>query len=315
MHVYMYIYIYVYIYIHIYIYIYIHIYIYINIYIYIYVYSYIYIYIYMYIYIYIYIYICIYLFCIYICTYVYIYTLTYTHIYIFTFTYIYINRDDNGVCRDMDRLYNTSCLLYEAKIFILNSIKDINKNRKDYKNAKNSNNHDKIFSDNMEKRINVDNLFSNIRQLSMNKDRIYLEKNSTVKLPLNNLPSYINKNIDNTINMTADIADIVSPILYEKQKRYLRSLSGYSHTDIDPSDQNAPGNGSELFFKLAICSGSTQRGVWCDNDSILVNTTRVLLNNIENMHNDPIFKSHEYVRIHTNRTGDFLRLAVFLIYL
>jgi hypothetical protein len=87
-----------------------------------------------------------------------------------------------------------------------------------------------------------------------------------------------------------NIPSIVSAALFRTQSGALRSLHGYTDTSIaDPSYENGPlwglnaeqsaagESGPELFFKMAVCTGSTASGVWCDRDSFGVNMLRALL--------------------------------------
>lgn len=165
---------------------------------------------------------------------------------------------------DTDRLYNRSCSLLNAKHFILEIF------------TASSADAGSLYDERIDQINNVHSLLQTRQEGSQSIP----PRSKIPPLPLAPAASPYDLNIPS----------IVSAALFRTQSGALRSLHGYTDTSIDdPSYENGPlwglnaeqsaagQSGPELFFKLAVCTGSTASGVWCDRDSFGVNMLRALL--------------------------------------
>lgn len=163
---------------------------------------------------------------------------------------------------DNDRLFNLSCSIHNAKRFILETFTASESSQSDVGS----------------------NSLKNIQSLFQTNPEGSLSIPSRSKVPSPPPPTSSASPYD------LSIPSIVSPALFRTQSGALRSLHGYTDTSIaDPSLTNGPlwgknakqsgagQSGPELFFKMAVCTGSTAGGVWCDRDSFGVNMLRALL--------------------------------------
>ena len=205
-----------------------------------------------------------------------------------------------------DRLFNTSCALLEAKKYIIQS----------------STQRESVSQ------CSVESLLQSI-------PRCVISDFPTPRSTAAPSSSGINPQHILSPNPTLDLPSIVSPELFRTQSGAVRSLYSYSDTSVlDPSPGNGPvwgrdgvncrpgQNGPELFFKLAVCTGSTASRVWCDEDSYSVNLFRSLLtgSNSSNSSNSSgsnsssnrerssknIYLDRQYVPCHNHRTGEII---------
>ena len=165
---------------------------------------------------------------------------------------------------DNDRLFNPSCSIHNAKHFILESFTVSEGSQSD------------VGSNNVKD-------FHSLFQTNLAGSLSIPSRSKVSSLPLPAPPSSASP-------YDLSIPSIVSPALFRTQSGALRSLHGYTDTSIaDPSLENGPlwgsnanysgagQSGPELFYKMAVCTGSTASGVWCDRDSFGVNMLRALL--------------------------------------
>lgn len=165
---------------------------------------------------------------------------------------------------DTDRLYNRSCSLLNAKHFILESFTASSADAGSL----------------CDERIDQINSVYTLLQTR--------PEGSQSIPPRSKIPSPPTAPAASPYDL--NIPSIVSAALFRTQSGALRSLHGYTDTSIaDPSYENGPlwglnaeqsaagQSGPELFFKMAVCTGSTASGVWCDRDSFGVNMLRALL--------------------------------------
>ena len=205
---------------------------------------------------------------------------------------------------DNDRLFNLSCSIHNAKHFILETFTASESSQSD------------VGSNNIK---NVHSLFQTNLAGSLS-----IPSRSMVSSPPPSSASPYD----------LSIPSIVSPALFRTQSGALRSLHGYTDTSItDPSLENGPlwgtnatqsgagQSGPELFFKMAVCTGSTASGVWCDRDSFGVNMLRALLSggtgvgvgagmgvcnvaDVSSTGKSNIYLTRQYVPCHKHRTGE-----------
>jgi hypothetical protein len=201
-----------------------------------------------------------------------------------------------------DRLFNTSCSLVEAKKFILQSCRHC----------------DTVSAS----QCSVESLLQSIPRCLIS---------DFPKPPSTTNPSSSGDSppfLPSKPTPALDLPSIVSPALFRTQSGAVRSLYSYPDTTVlDPSPGNGPvwgrngvscrpgQNGPELFFKLAVCTGSTASRVWCDEDSYSVNLFRSLLTGTDNSSSSSssryrsaknICLARQYVPCHKHRTGEII---------
>ena len=125
----------------------------------------------------------------------------------------------------------------------------------------------------------TEQIFQNEKKSFKNNVKTFSSHSSTSITTSSSFPSY-----------PLNLPEIVSSSLFLTQSSSVRLLYGFSDTAIyDATPVNGPiygqngenngirGNSPELFFKMAVCSGSSRSGVWCDKDDFIVNMCRSLL--------------------------------------
>ena len=209
---------------------------------------------------------------------------------------------------DNDRLFNLSCSIHNAKHFIIETFTASESSQSD------------LGSNSVK---NIQSLFQTNPEGSSS-----IPSRSKVHSP----PSPPSSAAPYDLS----IPSIVSPALFRTQSGALRSLHGYTDTSIaDPSLTNGPlwgqnakqsgagQSGPELFLKMAVCTGSTASGVWCDRDSFGVNMLRALLSgrtgmgvgagagmggenasDVSSTGKSNIYLTRQYVPCHKHRTGE-----------
>lgn len=211
---------------------------------------------------------------------------------------------------DTDRLYNRSCSLLNAKHFILDSFTASSADAGSL----------------CDERIDQINSVYSLLQTRLEGSQSIPARSKIPPPPTAPAASPYDLNIPS----------IVSTALFRTQSGALRSLHGYTDTSIaDPSYENGPlwglnaeqsaagQSGPELFFKMAVCTGSTASGVWCDRDSFGVNMLRALLSgqtgsgrgkrtatgsgnesDVDDTGKMNIHLTRQYVPCHHHRTGE-----------
>ena len=216
------------------------------------------------------------------------------------------NSDRNALCRRYigctDRLYNSSCSLIEAKRFVSQwSAQD----------------------EDSASKCSVESLLQSIPRCVIS-DTPNTHSSSSASSTFESVASAQHTPPPSAVSL--HLPSLVSPALFRTQSGAVRSLYSYSDTSVlDPSIENGPvwgwnganrrpgQNGPELFFKMAVCTGSTASRVWCDEDCYSVNLFRSLLAGSDTSGRSSsssegsaknLYLDRQYVPCHKHRTGE-----------